>query len=115
MWLFTKDGHLSLSRSPFNLDEIVVRSRSREDIERFLVLLDGIGEGRHELKEIFEEGYRFAVTARRDVVARAVARTVGEIDYHRFADSVCLDFGRQPGFLLWTTAEGVQVVRVIPG
>jgi hypothetical protein len=114
MWLFTSNGHLSLSRNPYDLDELTVRSQSREDMERFVVLLDRIGEGRHEVQEIAEEGYLVMVTAKKAVVARAVARIVGGIDYQRFVHSTHFDFGEKPGFLLWTTPTGLQVARVIP-
>jgi hypothetical protein len=114
MWLFTKDGHLSLARHPAQPDCLVVYAQLREDMDKFVVLLDEIGGRRHPVQEAAEEGYRFMVTAKRAVVAQAVARTIGEIDYQKFTHSVHFDFGKEPGFLLWTNPTGLQVARVRP-
>jgi hypothetical protein len=114
MWIFTKDGHLSLVQHPTDLGRLVIHAQLREDMERFVTLLDEIGEGRHEAEPSVESGYRFTVTARREVVAKAVAKVVAEIDYQRFTQSMHLDFGKEPGFILWTTPTGLQVARVRP-
>jgi hypothetical protein len=114
MWLFTKSGHLSMAQHPTDPGRLVIHAQSQEDVERFVTLLDGVGKERHEAEPSVESGYRFTITARRSVVAQAVARIVGEIDYQRFTQSVHFDFGHKPEFLLWTSPTGVQVARVKP-
>ena len=59
-----------------------------------------------------EGDYRFIVMAKRSVVAQAVGRLVAEIDYGKFIHSVHVDFGSQPGFMLWLNRTGLQVARV---
>jgi hypothetical protein len=71
-------------------------------------------EQRHEIQETVEGDYRFVVLAQRSVVAQAVAQMVTNIDYGKFIHSIHLDFGSQPGFLLWMNPTGVQVARVRP-
>jgi hypothetical protein len=112
MWIFTKNGHLSLGQHAGDHDCLVVRSQLREDIERFVALLDSVGDRKHEVQDTAEGDYHYLVTARRAVVAEAVARTVAAIDYDKLVDSVHFDFGKQPGFLLWLNPTGLQVARV---
>jgi len=114
MWLFTKHGHLSLANNPFEVDHLIVRSQLREDLDKFLALLDEIGGRRHVVQEDVEDGYRFLVNARKTVVAQAVAHMVSGIDYGRFVQSFHFDFGKEPGFLLWMNPNGLQLARVKP-
>ena len=114
MWIFSKNGHLSVAQHPESHDYFVVHAQLREDIDKFVALLDEIGGERHEVQETAEGNYRFLVMARRAVVAEAVARMVSEIDYERFVHSVHFDFGKEPGFMLWMNPTGLQVARVKP-
>jgi hypothetical protein len=112
MWLFTKNGHLSVGQHAFDHDYLVVHAQMREELDSFAALLDEIGGQQHEVQETREGDYRFLVMARRAVVAEAVARTVAAIDYGKFIHSVHFDFGKQPGFLLWLNRTGLQVATV---
>ena len=56
--------------------------------------------------------YRFVVRAERAVVAEAVAKLVAAIDYEKHIDSLHLDFGAKPGYLLWLNRTGLQVATV---
>ena len=112
MWLFTKHGHLSVGQHAFDHDHLVVHAQLREEMDSFVALLDEISGQRHEVQKTTEGDYRFLVMARRAVVAEAVARTVAAIDYGKLVHSVHFDFGKQPGFLLWLNASGLQVATV---
>ena len=76
MWLFTKQGHVSIGQNPFDLDQLVIHAQLREEIEAVVAMLDGAGGKRHEILEMTEEQYQFKVFAQRAVVAEAVARKV---------------------------------------
>ena len=112
MWIFTKHGHLSIGQYPFNPELLVVHAQLREEMDSFAVLLDEVSGERHEVEEKTEEDYRFEVMAKRAVVAEAVARMVASIDYYKFLHSFHVDFGKQPGFLVWLNRTGLQVATV---
>lgn len=114
MWLFTKHGHLSLVNNLFEVDHLIVRSQLREDLDKFVAVLDEIGGRRHAVQDDVEDGYHFLVSARKTVVAQAVAQLIAGIDYGRFVQSFHFDFGKDPGFLLWMNRNGVQLARVKP-
>jgi hypothetical protein len=112
MWLFTKNGHLSIGQHAFNPDYLVLHAQVREDIDGFVAVLDEIGGQQHEIQETVEGDCKFSVMARRAVVAEAVARMVAAIDYGKHLHSFHVDFGKQPGFLLWLNPTGLQVATV---
>ena len=109
MWLFTEHGHLSVGQHSSAPDYLVVHSRMREEMDKFVALLDEVAGKRHEVQETTEGDYRFLVMAWRPVVAEAVARMVTAIDYGKVMHSVHFDFGEQPGFLLLVNKNGLQV------
>ena len=112
MWLFGKNGHLSIGQYPFDHELLVVHAQLREEMDSFVALLDEIAGQKHEVHERTEEDYRFEVMGKRAVVAEAVARMVVSIDYFKFLHTVHLDFGKQPGYLLWLNQTGLQVATV---
>jgi hypothetical protein len=109
MWLFTEHGHLSIGQHSSEPDYLVVHSRMRGEMDKFVALLDEAAGKRHEVQETVEGGYRFLVMARRPVVAEAVAKMIAAIDYGKVMHSVSFDFGEQPGFLLLVGKNGLQV------
>ena len=112
MWLFTKHGHLSLGQHPDDHGRLAVHTQLREELDGFVALLDEIGGQQHEVQETVEGDYRFLVMAKRTVVAEAVARIVTGIDYGKFIHSFHVDFGKQPGYLVWLNRTGLQVATV---
>ncbi len=112
MWLFTKNGHLSVGQHPVDHEYLVVRAQLREEMDPFVALLDEVAHERHEAQETAEGDYKFLVMARRAVVAEAVAKLVAAIDYEKHIDSLHLDFGAKPGYLLWLNRTGLQVATV---
>jgi hypothetical protein len=114
MWIFTKDGHLSLGNDPFNPDRLIIHSQLREEMDRFVSILDQIGGQKHEVQPTMEANYRCMVAAKREVVAKAIGKMISEIDYGKFVQSVTFDFGSEPGYLLAVTPTGLQVARVQP-
>ena len=114
MWLFTKHGHISLVKHETKPDSLVVYAQVREDIDGFITLLGVPEKQEYEVQEVVDGDYRFAVEAKRAAVAEAVSRMINEIDYGRFMRSVHIDFGKEPGYLLWLNPTGLQVSRVKP-
>ena len=111
MWLFTKNGHFNVVRQG---DGLVVQSQTRNDLDRFVVVLDDVAGHEHELQPTNNGDYRFQVMAARKDVAETVARLVSEIDYSSLMRSVTFDFGTEPGYVLVMRPNGLQVARVNP-
>ena len=112
MWIFSKDGHLSIGQNANDHDVLVIHAQLKEDIDEFVAILDEIGGQKHHVQETTEGDYRHLVMARRAVVAEAVGRLVNVIDYGKFIHSLHVDFGAQPGYLLWLNKTGLQVATV---
>ena len=112
MWLFTKNGHLSLGQHASNHDILVVHAQMKAELDSFVALLDAVGGQKHEIQETTEGDYHFLVMAQRSVVAEAVGRMVTEISYGKLHHACHFDFGEQPGYLLWVRPNGLQVATV---
>jgi hypothetical protein len=114
MWIFSDSGFLSLTQHPSDAELLLVEARSREEIGPVVVALDEIAGQQHDLIPANEQGCRVATVARRDDVARVVARLVAGINYSRFTQSVHFDFGSDPNFILCVGDGGLQVARIKP-
>ena len=112
MWIFTKQGHLSIGQHAYDHDLLVVHAQVREDIEAFVAVLDEVGGQKPEILETVEGDYRWSVMGQRSVVAEAVAKMVTAIDYGKHVHSFQVDFGAKPGFILWVNKTGLQVAAV---
>ena len=112
MWLFTKNGHLTIGQYSFNPELLVVQAQLRAEMDSFVTLLNELGGQKHEVQEMTDGDYRFLVMAKRAVVAEAVTKMVVAVDYGKFLQSVHFDFGKQPGFLVWMNQTGLQVATV---
>ncbi len=94
MWLFTTIGFFSVVADRGDPDRVLVRARSREDIEALRRHLP-------EIEPFTEPGadYRWrAFVARADWV-RAVAELAAEIDYDNFKNAVADRQGRERSHL----------------
>ena len=109
MWLFTKAGHLSIEQNPADPELLVVRAQSREDMSKFITLLDVAAGKRHQGEEA-EGNYKFVVMARRSVVAEAVSQMVANVDYE--LHSFHVGFGQQPEAFVWMSPTGLQVSTI---
>ncbi len=112
MWLFTKQGHFAISQDAFDHTRLLVHSQLREELDSVVAVLDQVGGQLHEIEERVEGDYRFVVMARREVIAEAVARMIAAIDYTKHTNSLHIDFGAKPGFVLFVNRTGLQVATV---
>ena len=109
MWIFTEHGHLSIGQHSSEPEYLVIHSRMREEMDRFVAVLDAVGDRKHEVQETTEGDYHYLVMAQRSVVAETVAKLIAAIDYAKVMHSVSFDFGEQPGFVLLVNKNGLQV------
>ena len=113
MWIFTKQAHVSIGQDAFDHSKLLLHTQLREELEAVVAVLDKVAGGqRHTLEERIEGDYRFVVTARREVVAEAVAMMVTTIDYTKHVHSLHIDHGLQPGYFLWLNRTGLQVATL---
>jgi len=112
MWIFSKLGHVSIGQHVSQPDVLEIRTQLPGEAESVVALLDAVGDHKHEIQQDMEGDYRYLVTARRGVVAEAIARMVADISYWKLHNSFHADFGAQPGFLMWVNQTGLQVATV---
>ena len=113
MWIFGKQGHCAIGQDAFDHSKLLVHTQLREELEAVVAVLDQVAGGqRHEIEERIEGDYRFVATARREVVAEAVARIVVAIDYTKHTNSFHVDFGAKSGYFVWLNRTGLQVATV---
>ncbi len=110
MWIFSRNGFVSLIQHPQKPGSLVVQTQTREEMEQVVRLLDG----KHEIERSYDGSFRFSTIADKDAVAMLVAQLATKIDYSRFTQSVNFDFGTDPRFLLCMSATGLQVARISP-
>ena len=109
MWVFTKNGFLSIVKHRYLPGRLMIRARVRDDLEQFVSLLDEIGGGHHRIKETPDGDYGFRVTARKEVVAQALARLTTEIDYDNFKNAIHGDVDRDSAYMdVWAAMHRLQ-------
>ena len=114
MLLFTRIGRLNLLQHPVDTTSLQIYAQKQGQVDHLVAMLDEIGGERHDVQPIHEGDYRFLIVARKAAVAEAIARLVAQIDYTEFMRAVHFDFGKEPGFLLMVTPNGLDVARVKP-
>ena len=113
MWIFSRQGFIGLAQHPQQADKLVVQTRSREEMEHVVRLLNEGGD-KHEVERVMDGFCRFATVVNKEEAAKVIARLVADIDYSRFTQSVNFDFGADPQYILLMTPVGLQVARVSP-
>jgi len=86
MWMFTKDGFFSTVKDRYCGDnEVVVRARVREDLERFCARF---GIGAEAIKTFSQADYAFRVQVLQSEWAQYVQDMAASIDYPNFKGTV---------------------------
>jgi hypothetical protein len=102
MWIFAKNGFLSIVQHSEHKPLVLVRSRFRGDIEE---LFPGVEDG---VEETPDADYRFRALLPRHTVAETVGKLILEIDYPNFKDSLA-DQDRHDVYLrVWQTMSCAQ-------
>ena len=58
MWIFGKNGHISLGQHPSNHDVLVIHAQIHGEMDSFVAVLDAISGQRHEVQETTRGGLR---------------------------------------------------------
>ena len=106
MWLITTDGFYSVVRHRDDPDKLLIRARTREDIEALREWIPGL-----EPYSDRRADYRWRAVVRRVKWVAAVAQMIGEIDYPNFKAAVGRRQGRDRAALygeVWSTLLRLQ-------
>jgi len=81
MWIFTKDGFYSTVKNAYcKRDEVVIRSRQKVDLERFLKKM----KIKARIEEYPEADYLYRVQVPHTVWIEYITKTATELDYPNF-------------------------------
>ena len=101
MWIFTKDGFLSIVQHRDDSGTLLVRSRTLEPLETFWPEL--------EVKEIPWADYRYRLLAPRMQVSEVVMNLLDGLDYPNFKSACTDDDDYQIALAsVWRTMYGYQ-------
>lgn len=85
MWIFTKDGFFSAVEKECSSQELMVRSRTREDSENLCLAL---GMDKSSIQESMQSDYQFRVCVDRKKFAEYLSNSAMDIHYDNFKSSI---------------------------
>lgn len=107
MWLFTRNGFLSVIQDPNESHHLFIRARVRGDLERLVAELDKPVD----IVERPGRDYLWAVTVHRADFIKVMVDQLMELDYTNVKDAIDLgEKARHDAMLrVWTTMSSLQV------
>mgnify|MGYP003429779963 CR=1 FL=1 len=100
MWIMTNNGYLSIVSKDCRPDELLVRARRPGDIEK--VFPDA------KVTRTTNSDYLYRAVLSRDLVKRALAAMIDQIDYPNFKDSVGDSSLHAAYVSVWCAMAGLQ-------
>ena len=102
MWIALNNSFLSIVENRNNSSELLVRARVKGDIERVFP--------NAETFEDLSADYRYRALLKRDLVAKALAYQISEINYDNFKNSISKDeYQRHDAYLkVWGDLRALQ-------
>jgi hypothetical protein len=89
MWFFTTLGFYSVvHKSPCNKDELLVRARCKEDIEKLIKKLSQTYNFNGKVIESPKADYAYRMIVPREIWAAFMSRTAIELDYDNFKNTI---------------------------
>jgi hypothetical protein len=111
MWILFDGGFVSIVQKRGSVD-LCVRARRREDLKQFLEH----ARSRIRIRETLDADYRFRVVCSKSVVAAAMLRITGAIDYDNFKSRIA-EKDRPRAHLysdVWSTLYELQEPKLHP-
>ena len=103
MWIFNKDGFFSAVEHRDNPDQLMVRARCREDIER---LADKLAA---EVVHTPDADYAYRVTVSKAAFANYIQAAVMDLDYPNFKDACAGHGTRARAYMdVWSAMRRLQ-------
>jgi hypothetical protein len=106
VWVFTTRGFYSVVAHRTRLGYVLVRARTREDLEALAHLLRDV-----TIEEDEGADYRWRAAIKKSEWQDAVARLAGDIDYDNFKNAVAERVGVSRAALygdVWAVVRGLQ-------
>ena len=108
MWIFTRNGFISLAERPQEGNKLIIQTQTREEMEQ-VVHCSTMTAASTRLSRRWMVSVA-STAATKDVAAQVIARLVAGIDYCRFTQAVNFDFGNDPQFLLWMNPRAFKLL-----
>jgi len=106
MWLFTKNGFVSIVQDRDNKDDLIVRARVRNHLQALFPLA--------VIPETVDADYRFRTIVNRRVVRKFVTDQVSAIDYPNFKNTVVDPDYHAACLLVWSSMHQLQLQQSAP-
>ena len=115
MWLFSKQGFVSIVQCRHVPGQLLVRARVKTDLDHFLGVVEQLGGSLHTIEETPTADYRFRSVVKREHVAQVVAMLASDIDYPNFKNSVHGDWKRDETYMqVWAAMRDLQTIVSVP-
>lgn len=89
MWLYIKTGFYSVvHKAPCNKDELLVRTRSKNDIDKLQKQLKAKYQFNGNIISSPEADYAYRIIVPREMLASFVANAAMELDYDNFKNTI---------------------------
>lgn len=89
MWIYTKTGFFSVvHKVPCNKNELLVRSRSKVDIDKLQKLLKTKYQFSGEVIDTPKADYAYRMIVPREIFASFMSSAVMELDYDNFKNTI---------------------------
>ncbi len=107
MWLFTKVGFFSVTRSRYNDEELQIRARVKEDLENLKRYLPSLGS----IVEMEDADYRYRIYVSVGDFKKVVDKIIDDIDYDNFKNKVAKEQGWKRSWLygnVWSIMKDAE-------
>ena len=85
----------------------------KEDLEKFIVILDEVSGSKHSITETPDGDYAFRTTATKKAVAEAMTRQINDLDYVNFKNAVHGDPQRDSAYMkVWSALYSLQAAKL---
>ena len=89
MWLYTKLGFFSIvHKPPCKKDELLVRTRCREDLEALSKKLSQASDFKGTIVESTDSDYAYRIVIPRSILAPLIASQIMNLDYANFKATI---------------------------
>lgn len=109
MWIFTKYGFYSVTKSPVEKGKMQIRARTREDLENIQIFFqDKLRTGAPVIIETNSADYRWRVVVSRSDWVKLAAELARDVEYENFKNTIA-DRRRHDLYLrVWGVMRGLQ-------
>ena len=106
MWIFSKDGFVSVVEHRDDKELLLIRGRIKDDIEDIANLAEVLTGEKPEIVEMPDADYRFRIFLSKHVFKEIMQVKIDDLDYPNFKSSI-RDHDRHNAYLdIWSVMHG---------